>query len=341
MTLPHATSDLPGTGGRIRARDDDFRVLEVPLYEPLGEGDHVYVRIEKRGLATFEVVRRLARELGLRDRDVGYAGMKDARAVTEQTLSVEHVPEAEIERAIEAVPSVRLVSLARHRNKLRLGHLAGNAFEIVVRDAVEGASARAEAVLARLREAGCPNWFGAQRFGERGDNHEFGRRLVRGERVAQQKPRSVRRLLVSAYQSHLFNTLLAQRIDDLGRLEDGDLAWLHDRGAVFTVDDAAAEQPRADELEISPSGPLFGTKTSLASGAPGARERALMAAEELAPADFDVRGVGTFRGVRRPYRVPVPDATVEEVDATTIRLTFTLPPGSYATALLAEITKTP
>lgn len=84
----HVTADLPGIGGRIRERDEDFRVVEAPLYEPLGVGDHLYLRIEKSGIATLEAVRRLAGALGRRDRDIGYAGMKDARAVTEQTLSV-------------------------------------------------------------------------------------------------------------------------------------------------------------------------------------------------------------------------------------------------------------
>ncbi len=401
MDVPHLTAALPGTGGRLRSVPEDFRVVEIPLYAPGGEGDHVIFRVEKRGLATFEAVRRVARALGLREREIGYAGLKDAQAVTEQSFSVEHVPEERIEAALSDVPGLRLLSADRHRNKLRLGHLAGNRFEITLRGVADAALARAEGILDVLASRGCPNWFGAQRFGQGGDNDALGRLLVQGdaegfvgrllgsaapagdplaevhERVAGgdldgardvlpagrrserhvldallrgasprkavlRVPRNVLRLLVSAYQSRLFNRLLAERMPDLGALQAGDLAWLHDRGAVFTVEDVAAEQARADALEISPSGLLPGAHVTPASGGPGDRESALLRSEELRPEDFRVRGVGTFRGVRRPFRVPLRDVAVEALDLDgepSLRLRFRLPPGSYATAVLDEVMK--
>jgi tRNA pseudouridine13 synthase len=340
----YVTADLPGTGGRLRDRPEDFRVREVPLYEACGEGDHLYLRIEKRGMSTYEALRRVAEALGVPERAVGYAGLKDTRAVTEQTVSVEHMREGRVERALSEVPDLRLVSLARHRNKLRLGHTSGNRFEIVVRGVADDAAERATRILAALAGAGCPNWFGEQRFGVHGDNHLAGRTLVKGaaDRSVRGRPKAVRRLLVSAYQSHLFNLLLEERGPDLTRLADGDLAWLHDRGAVFEVEDPEREQPRADRLEISPSGPLFGTRTTLAGGEPGRRERALLESEALRPEDFKVPGVGNARGARRPFRVPVTETAVEAVedaDEPALRLRFRLPPGSYATALLAEVLK--
>jgi len=144
---------------------------------------------------------------------------------------------------------------------------------------------------------------------------------------------------VNALQSDLFNRVLAERLPDLDRLENGDLAWIHAKGAVFLVEDADAEQPRCNDGEISPSGPLFGRKTTAASGEPGAREAAVLAASGLEPKDFRLPGAGRLDGRRRPLRVPLLDATVEE-DAEGLLLRFPLPKGSYATALLAEVQKT-
>ncbi len=88
MTLPYLTSELAGTGGTLRTSDDDFAVDEELPYAPAGTGDHVFVRIEKRGLTSPEAAHAIARALGIRDRDIGIAGMKDRRAVTRQWLSL-------------------------------------------------------------------------------------------------------------------------------------------------------------------------------------------------------------------------------------------------------------
>src|SRR6516225_2932119 len=89
--LRYLTIDIPGTGGIIKETPEDFLVEEVPLYLPCGEGEHTYVTIEKRGLTTLEAVRRISRALGVPDREIGYAGMKDAVGVTRQTVSIPRV----------------------------------------------------------------------------------------------------------------------------------------------------------------------------------------------------------------------------------------------------------
>ena len=326
MPLPRLTAHLPGTGGRIRSQDDDFVVEELPLYPALGVGDHAYLTVEKRGITTTEAVRRVARALGVPPKAIGFAGMKDAHAVAVQTLSVEHVPIGRCREALADVDRVRLLDAKLHRNKIKLGHLAGNRFVLRVRGCAPNAAATARAVLDELVRRGCPNLYGEQRFGNRADNDAVGRLLVRGDFLGacelagddlRRKPRNLVRLYVSAYQSSLFNRLLAARMPDLHRLEAGDLAYLHDRGAVFRVDDVAAEQPRADRGEISPSAPLFGLKTLLADGRPGEAERALLVEEGLTREMFDV-----------------PD------DTTAIELRFELPRGSYATVVLDEVMKT-
>lgn len=172
----YLTADLPGTGGVIKETPEDFLVEEVPLYLPCGEGEHTYAVIEKRGMTTLEALRRIARALGVSDRDIGYAGMKDAVGVTRQTISIPRVPPEQV--AALALPGITVLSAALHRNKLRLGHLAANRFRIRVRGVGGGVLERAEAVLAVLGERGVPNYFGAQRYGAQGNSHLVGRALV-------------------------------------------------------------------------------------------------------------------------------------------------------------------
>ena len=164
------TSDLPGTGGRIKLRYEDFCVQEIPLYRPSGQGDHIYVYVEKKGITTRDAMVRIARALGISSGQIGYAGLKDARAVTRQWLSIEHIDSnafADLE-----IPDVTILEVAHHKNKLKINHLKGNRFIIRVRDlsvALDEAFARAQKIMAVLVERGVPNYYGAQRFGFRGD----------------------------------------------------------------------------------------------------------------------------------------------------------------------------
>ena len=360
--LPYLTADVPGIGGTIKTFLEDFFVEEVPLYEPIDEGTHVFFCIEKRQVDTLKAVRTIADALGRRAFEIGAAGLKDARAVSRQILSVEHVEPA----AIEALnlPDIRVLWARRHRNKLKLGHLRGNKFVIKLRDVRAGRQGRrpghpgdppqarrAELLRpATIRHAGRHL---ADRPGDRQAGRERGdRRPVRPagrgatrrrstrpgelydagrfdeawkiwpyncreERIAVKAmskakgshrralfaiDRSVKRLYVSAYQSWLFNQILAERIrlNALDQVWPGDMAWLHDRGAVFLVEDAAAEQPRADRLEISPSGPLFGSRTTMAQGRAGEMETALLASQDVTPEHFrNVKGQ-KVRGARGP-----------------------------------------
>lgn len=321
MDLPFVTGDLPGTGGVLRQVDADFEVEEIPAYEPCGAGDHVYAWIEKRGVTTLAAVDRLAAALGVAARDVGFAGMKDRHAVTRQYVSFPPPVTPDAVRAVE-VAGVRVLRVERHGNKLKTGHLRGNRFAVRIRGAVPDAAARAEAILARLADApGSPNWFGEQRFGARGDNHDIGRALVRGEAGARAPRGRKRRLFVSAFQSYLFNDYLRRRIaDGLYRERiDGDLMR---RGL--------------------PSGPMFGHKMPVP--APGtaaaARERAVLDAAGVTLDDF--RRAGKLaEGTRRPIAVPIDGARVD-VDADgAVCVCFSLPAGAYATAVLREIVKPP
>ena len=173
----YLTAHIPGTGGIFKETEEDFLVTEIPAYLPCGEGEHLYVEIEKRGITTLEAIRRIGRALNLPEREIGYAGMKDSRGVTRQTFSLPRIrPEAALELDL---PGIRILSALCHRNKLKLGHLRGNRFRVRVREVSEGAVEHAAEVLAVLEQRGVPNYFGSQRYGAQGNSHLIGRALVR------------------------------------------------------------------------------------------------------------------------------------------------------------------
>ncbi|MEZ0227647.1 MAG: tRNA pseudouridine(13) synthase TruD, partial [Planctomycetota bacterium] len=178
----YRTTDVPPISGEARLVPEDFVVEEVPQYEPCGEGEHLYVKIEKRGLSTPEAVTRLARVFGMRDRDVGYAGMKDARAITRQTLSFQ-LAKAELLARFED-PKLKVLSVSRHKNKLKLGHLRGNRFTIRLRGTRPEDEASARTTLERLARTGAPNYFGLQRFGNKRNSHRLGLELVKEDAKA-------------------------------------------------------------------------------------------------------------------------------------------------------------
>ncbi len=167
-------------GGRLRERTEDFLVEEIPLYEPAGEGEHIYLFVEKRGMSTLELVGVLAEHFGVRRRDVGYAGLKDKKAITRQVVSI-WAPG----RKLEDFPMLRhdrvgVLWADRHVNKLRPGHLKGNRFSIRVRGVGFQAALSAQRTLERLAREGLPNRIGEQRFGFLGNNHLIGRAIILG-----------------------------------------------------------------------------------------------------------------------------------------------------------------
>lgn len=399
--LPYLTRDFPGVGGAIKRRPEDFFVQELPLYEPSGQGEHVYAEIQKVGLTTFDAINRIADALRVSSRDIGYAGLKDARAITRQVVSIP----ATTERAVMdlRLPGIDVQWAARHGNKLRLGHLRGNRFAIKIRDVNPTDVVKLGAMIDVLKTRGLPNYFGEQRFGRRGDNDRLGATLIRGRpeellhlllgspNPALDDPATVqartlfdegkledsmhhwprrhglerrilarliktgksgaavkaidqklRRLWVSALQSKLFNDVVARRIESIDQLFEGDLAYLHNHGAVFRVEDVAAEQPRADRFEISPTGPLVGYRMTLPSGEPLRLEEEVFKSHGLTPGHFRQEGRDRATGARRPLRVRPEDVQVaggvDEFGAH-ITVAFTLPAGSYATILLRELMK--
>jgi tRNA pseudouridine13 synthase len=339
--VPLLTPRLPGTSGSVRVSEQDFRVEEIPLYEPRGEGGHLYLLVEKSGRTTPEVARELAAGLGASEREVGYAGLKDKRAVAVQRFSVPVPPRSPdfLQRgAAAAGTGWRVLSAGLHGNKLRPGHLRGNRFRIVVRGAAEGALARAERVCAELRSRGAPNLYGAQRFGQRGDNAALGAAILRRETAP--RDRFLRRLALSALQAELFNRCLSERLRDglFDRAIAGDVLRKRQTGGLFLCEDAASDTPRVQAGEVDPAGPLPGHSLFAARGEALARETSVLSDAGVDPRSFAAGG-GEMEGARRPYRVPVEDLRIEPSGPDALVLEFSLPRGSYAACVLREVMK--
>lgn len=398
--VPWLTESLPGIGGVLKSVPEDFEVIEIPLYEPCGTGSHTYIRFRKRGIPTPVAVSRLARGLGVQPREVGVAGLKDAQAVTEQTVSIEHLDPRRVDAFRDS--AIEVLQVSKHGNKLKTGHLKGNRFRIKVRHAHADAMPRARTICDTLRLRGVPNFFGEQRFGARGDSGRLGAALLSGdpkrfldlflggpiatdppeqrqarevydqgdleqaialwprhmrdmrmalstllkrspERAVDAVDRRMRRLFVSAFQSELFNAILARRIQEIDRVQAGDLAQKIDSGGIFLVEDEVAEQPRAAAFAISPTGPIVGERCRMPSGAPGAIETEVLASFGIQdPTALKRAGSVDLPGGRRALRYLAAELSLDsgsDEHGVYIEVSFIAPPGCYATVLLGEIMK--
>jgi tRNA pseudouridine13 synthase len=335
--------------GRIKAAPEDFVVEEIPAYEPQGSGDHLYVRFTKRDLTTDQVVRALADAAGVEARDVGVAGLKDKVAVTTQVVSlpVPRKADAGFDARVGSLslPGVVIHEVKRHGNKLRTGHLAGNRFTIVVRDVAPADADFVVASLERVGREGLPNAFGSQRFGRERDNAAQALAWLRGKSAGPRDPRK-RRFLWSALQSELFNTVLDRRVaDGTWRTPlEGDLLKKTDTGGLFPCTDEEVDRARAAKGEVSPTGPMFGTKMRAPTGRPGELEREVFAAR--LGAGFDLLATKAYgEGTRRGLVLDVDELTVERVvnrpageqfgeHGAVLMVRFVLPKGAYATSVL-------
>ena len=336
---PLLTADLPGIGGKIKSIPEDFEVEEIPAYEPSGQGDFLYLWLEKRAMGAEFFTRQIAKRLDIPVGEVGTAGLKDRHAVTRQMVSVPAAVEARLPQ-LEG-DGIKVLRVSRHGNKLRSGHLHGNRFRILIRNSSplpvgEGS----KLVIERIRLHGLPNYYGTQRFGRDAETLHMGLALVRGEKTGRPvRNPFLRKLALSAAQSALFNHLLAQRFRDglLRRVLLGDVMCKIPFGGMFVALDTEAEQKRFDAREIVSAGPMFGRKTFAAAEVAAQREQAALSAFELTDSSFN--GFGKLlQGTRRHNLVYVDDLAAD-VERDGLRLSFTLPAGCYATGLLREFMK--
>jgi len=315
-TLPQWPNAYPASGASatLKLHNEDFIVTELPLQQPSGEGEHIWLDIEKNGANTAFVAQQLAEAAGVQDRDVGYAGLKDRYALTRQWFSI-YFPKGETPDLTQLQhPEFKVLAQSRHVKKLRPGDLQGNRFRIVLRE-VSGDRDAIEANLKAVASHGVPNYFGAQRFGHDGGNVEQGRAMLAREiRVRNPKKKGI---YLSAVRSFVFNEVLALRIQQglWGKTLPGDVmdesgrptGPLWGRGRVITTDQAQA-------LEMGVAG----------------RHAALCDGMEHAGLDQERRAL-----VASPL-----DMSWEWPQTHQLVLSFSLPAGNYATSVLNEILRT-
>ncbi len=334
MDIQFPTSRQPPLhAGVIRCRPEDFQVTEELGFEPDGEGEHLWIWIEKTANNTEWVARQLARAAGVRAADIGYAGLKDRNAVTRQWFSLPDTRRTASLELGELAEGVKILELTRNTRKLRRGALKGNRFRIQV-CAAEVHRDPVEKVVEEIRMAGVPNYFGEQRFGRDGGNVEKARAMFAGS--YRPKSRSERGILISAARSWLFNQILAERVQDKSwnLACEGGVFQLEGSHSVFVPDAIDDEiRDRVAALDIHPTGALWGRGALMSSGDVALREQSL--ADKQADLRDGLESAG-LKQERRALRLAIPDIQFSITDEG-LELQFSLASGAYATSVLREI----
>jgi tRNA pseudouridine13 synthase len=326
------TSGKPKSTATFKLTPEDFQVDEY-FDEPFsGEGEHIMLHIEKKGLNTEEVVKSLARLVNKPVKLISYAGLKDRHALTTQWLSI-HAPGEEIDGVGElAGPGWKVLACDRHHKKIKPGFLAGNHFRMTLRDVTNVADL--VQCIERVNLSGVPNYFGEQRFGrDCGNMVKAEQLLVQGRRG---KDRFLQGIYYSAARSWLYNLILAKRVRDLtwNTPVDGDVMQLNGSKSIFVIDKVDDEiTQRVKAHDISPASPLPGKNKQMAQGA------ALNIINTIY-ADWQPWLNGLEKhGLEEAWRANILQVQQLQyvIQEQKVELSFTLPAGAYATVVLREL----
>ncbi|MFO2805352.1 tRNA pseudouridine(13) synthase TruD [Legionella pneumophila serogroup 1] len=324
---------IPNSTATFKLCPEDFQVNELFEGQFSGEGEHIVLKIEKKGLTTEEVVKSLARLINKPIKLISYAGLKDKQALTTQWLSI-HAP-GEVIEGIETLeaPGWKILECTRHNKKLRPGFLSGNHFTIALRDV----SNETDLIhrIEQIKLKGVPNYFGEQRFGRDGGN------LIKAEEILVQgrkvKDRFLKGMYFSAARSWLYNLILSRRVKEsswnLPLL--GDVIQLVGSNSVFVNDKSMDEQllQRIGEKDVSPASPLPGRSKNLVKGP------ALQIINEVY-AEWSAWLDGLEKnGLEEAWRANIlyPEQIEYRINQGTVELSFVLPAGAYATVVLREL----
>ena len=322
----------PRSTALFKQTPEDFQVDEYFDCPFSGEGEHIVLQIEKKGLNTEEVVKALARLVNKPTKLISYAGLKDRHALTTQWLSI-HAPGEDIP-GVDQLSGTgwRVLACHRHHKKLRPGYLAGNQFKIKLRDITHPDDLIQR--IEQIKRGGVPNYFGEQRFGRECGN------LVRAELLLVQgkrgKDRFLQGMYCSAARSWLYNLILAHRVRDLNwnLPVEGDVMQLNGSKSIFVIDTVDEDiLNRVQSHDISPASPLPGKSKHMVKG----KAQEMIA---MIYADWQTWLVGLEKqGLEEAWRANMLNVNDMEyiVDDQTMELSFTLPAGSYATAVLREM----
>ncbi|MFK7604612.1 MULTISPECIES: tRNA pseudouridine(13) synthase TruD [unclassified Pseudomonas] len=317
----------------LKATAEDFQVDEVLDIPLSGDGEHLWLWVEKRGLNTEEAARRIAKAAGVPLRTVSYAGLKDRQALTRQWFSVQLPGKADPDLSAAENDMLKILKTSRHKRKLQRGAHAANGFTL----RLTKLDADKEALQQRLEvisQQGVPNYFGSQRFGWQGGN--LGEARDYAARKALPEQRNVRSRLLSTARSYLFNQVLAARVADGSwqRAQVGDLLAFTDSRSFFPAGEAECNDPRLAILDLHPTGPLWGEGESATTHATHELEQSI-AAREADLRDWLVRAGMSHE--RRILRLPIGRLTWHYPEPDILQLEFVLPAGCFATVLVREL----
>jgi tRNA pseudouridine13 synthase len=331
---------------------DDFVVTEIPLYEFSGEGEHVILKIRKKDLATWDALEIIAEAVGCKNRDIGYAGLKDKNALTIQYISINKSFEEKIDTFSH--PQIKILEKTYHNNKIKIGHLKGNKFFIRLKRVQPMHRMKIESALQQIATFGIPNYFGFQRFGRDGDNYHKGEAIIAG--TLKVRDRKLNKMYINAYQSKLFNSWLSKRIEiskvvsnfkaeeiseklNLSvetikemqaqkhplKVVKGDVFSHYPYGRLFYIEDLEEESEKFLNKDRVPTGLLSGNKTKLAI------DDALKFEEEFMKETKE-------DGARRfAWIFPSEISSEYKEEKAWFELSFELPKGCYATEFISEL----
>ncbi|WP_407311875.1 tRNA pseudouridine(13) synthase TruD [Pseudomonas sp. nanlin1] len=317
----------------LKATAEDFQVDEVLDIPLSGDGEHLWLWVEKRNLNTEEAARRLARAAGVPLRTVSYAGLKDRQALTRQWFSIQLPGKADPDLSSAQDDTLRILKSTRHKRKLQRGAHSANGFTLRL-TALQADPQALQARLEQLRQAGVPNYFGTQRFGHGGGNLFDARQYA--ERQALPEQRNTRSRLLSTARSYLFNQVLAARVaaGTWNTAQVGDLLAFTDSRSFFPAGEAECSDPRLAILDLHPTGPLWGEGDAPSLAAIHTFEQAI-GLREASLRDWLVKAGMAHE--RRILRLPIGRLTWHYPQPDTLQLEFVLPAGCFATVVVREL----
>ncbi len=325
--------------GSVRNQHSDFIVDEIQSFAPMGEGEHVWLKIQKAGENTDWVAKCLAKIANVPRRDVGYAGKKDRHAVTTQWFSV-HLPGKKASDWQKSLPeTITVLEQKRHNKKLKMGALQGNCFEITISDFV-GSEEQLSFVLNTIAKQGVPNYYGEQRFGFWNEDKQRGNNVVKAEQWFSQaykiKDRNKRGLYLSAARSWVFNHILSSRViaENWNKAITGDVFILDGSQSCFKEDITQQIVDRIASHDIHPSGALWGRGQLLSDSDVAELEEIVRDKNTILCEGLEKQGL---KQERRSLRLLVDDISYKFIDKETVSISFSLPSGAYATSVLSEI----
>jgi tRNA pseudouridine13 synthase len=323
----------PACNADFKSRPEDFIVKETLPFEPCGDGVHDYLLISKIDMNTEMAARRLARHANCHVRDIGYAGLKDRHAVTQQWFSI---PAEKSEHDWNSFndDQIKIVRQTRHSHKLRRGLVKNNFFHITLRN-IYGDFDAFEEHIEKIFAFGVPNYFGEQRFGHQRNNLKAANDFFDGKI----KPKKfLKGMYFSTVRSWIFNMVLAQRVrqGNWNQPLEGDVFWLNESKRYFLADKIDFEiEKRCREFDIHPTGPLYGEGDLWPTEKAWEIEQGVLREyEKWCEALID----NSLKAQRRTFRVTPVDANCIRQDDSVVLL-FTLPAGSYATSVVRELLK--